>query len=175
MHIFITGGKHVGKSTLVRKVLEQTSLKYGGLFSVSEFNGPDRLVYLTDEKGKHKTLCGICSNHHVTDRRPEVFDSVGVELLEKAAGSNSLVVIDEIGNMEREACVYSRRIESLLEDGGKTVLGVLQERASSGLASKIRANSDILMYTVTEDNRNALVNEISERLIRELCGKTYNR
>lgn len=175
MHIFITGEKHVGKSTVIRKVLEETSLKYGGLFSVSEFQGPDRLVYLTDESGSERKLCGICSSQHVTDRRPEVFDTEGVRLLEKAAGRNSLIVIDEIGNMESTAAVYSRTVENLLEVAGKTVLGVIQKRASSELAAKIRGNAGILLYTVTEDNRNALVNEISERLIRELCCKTDYR
>ena len=174
MHIFITGEKHVGKSTLVNKVLEKTSLPYGGVFSVSIFRGPDRMVYLTDEKGSEKTLCGICSSQHITDRRPRVFDTEGVRLLEKAA-SNSLVVIDEIGNMENEASVYLTAIEELLSDSGKTVLGVIQKRACSVLASKIRTAPDILMYNVTEDNREELVNEISERLIHELRSKTDNR
>lgn len=174
MHIFITGEKHVGKSTLVRKVLEKTSFPYGGVFSVSLFRGPDRMVYLTDGEGSEKTLCGICSSQHITDRRPRVFDTEGVGLLEKAA-SNSLVVIDEIGNMENEASVYLAAIEGLLSDKGKTVLGVVQKRACSALASKIRTSEDILLYNVTEDNRDSLVNEISERLIHEMRGKADNR
>ncbi len=174
MHIFITGEKHVGKSTLIRKVLEKTSLQYGGVFSVSEFNGPDRLVYLTDGKGPEKTLCGICSSQHITDKRPEVFDREGVRLLEKAA-KNSLVVIDEIGNMENGASEYLKAIEDLLSDGRKTVLGVIQKRASSELAAKIRTAPDIMLYNVTQDNREVLADLISGRLICELCGKAYNR
>ncbi len=174
MHIFITGEKHIGKSSLVKSVLEKTSLPYGGVFSVSLFQGPDRMVYLTDENGSEKKLCGICSSRHITDRRPEVFDREGVRLLEKAA-KNSLVVIDEIGTMENGAALYFKAIENLLSDSGKTVLGVIQKRACSDLALKIRTSPDILLYNVTEDNREEIVNEISERLIRELRSKTDNR
>ena len=37
MHVFLCGDKQVGKSTLVRKILEKATWKYDGLLSFSRF------------------------------------------------------------------------------------------------------------------------------------------
>ena len=52
VHIFLTGEKQVGKSTLVSAVLDSVGLKYGGLRSVSVFDeNNDRNVYLVPADG----------------------------------------------------------------------------------------------------------------------------
>ena len=105
-HIFLTGEKQGGKSTLVSAVLDSVGLKYSGLRSVSVFDeNNDRNVYIVPADGGNNepaALAGVCSNRHITERHPEVFDDVGCRLLE-FDDDTKLVVIDEIGNMERDA------------------------------------------------------------------------
>lgn len=164
MHIFLTGEKQVGKSTLVRRVLESAGIPYGGLLSVSEIEDGIRRVYLRDIiSEKEKKLCGICINHHITRKNPEVFDSFGVSLLERAV-DKALVVIDEIGNMESSADKYSTCIANLIEREDILVFGVLQNMARTALSDYIRESKNVMLYEVTEKNRDNLVSVLSEKI-----------
>ena len=142
VHVFLTGEKQVGKSTLVSAVLFSVGLKYSGLRSISVFDEKnDRNVYLVPAGGgsnEPAVLAGVCSNRHITERHPEVFDEVGCRLLDFDEDTE-LVVIDEIGNMEREAKRYSDKIMSLLDRTDVRILGVLQKKADSDLAQAIRS------------------------------------
>ena len=160
VHVFLTGEKQVGKSTLVSVVLSSVGLKYSGLRSISVFDeNNDRNVYLVPAKGENResaVLAGVCSNRHITERHPEVFDDVGCRLLDFDEDTE-LVVIDEIGNMERDAKRYSDKIMALLDRTDVCILGVLQKKADSDLAQAIRKHPNVRMIEVTEENRDALV------------------
>ena len=160
IHIFLTGEKHVGKSTLVSAVLASAGLKYGGLRSISVFDeNNDRNVYLVPANGENResaVLAGVCSKRHITERHPEVFDDVGCRLLE-FDDDTKLVVIDEIGNMERDAERYSDKIMALLNRTDVRILGVLQKKADSDLAQAIRKHPNVRIIEVTEENRDKLV------------------
>ena len=160
VHVFLTGEKQVGKSTLVSAVLFSVGLKYSGLRSISVFDEKnDRNVYLVPAGGgsnEPAVLVGVCSNRHITERHPEVFDEVGCRLLDFDEDTE-LVVIDEIGNMERDAKRYSDKIMSLLDRTDVRILGVLQKKADSDLAQAIREHPNVRMIEVTEENRDALV------------------
>ena len=150
----------MGKSTLVSAVLASAGLKYGGLRSISVFDeNNDRNVYLVPADGGNDEpvfLAGVCSNRHITERHPEVFDDVGCRLLE-FDDDTKLVVIDEIGNMERDAERYSDRILELLDRNDVRILGVLQKKADSALAEAIRKHPNVRIIEVTEENRDKLV------------------
>ena len=166
-HIFLTGEKQVGKSTLVSAVLATTKLKYSGLRSISVFDEKnDRNVYLisaSEDSAETPALVGVCSLHHITQRHPEVFDDVGCRLLDFRPGTE-LVIIDEIGNMERDALRYSERILSLLDRTDIRILGVLQKMARTDLAAAIRQHPNVRMIEVTPENRDNLVLVLSELL-----------
>ena len=176
MHVFLCGDKHVGKSTLVRKILEKAAYKYDGLLSYSQFIDGDRHVFLKAVKGEGEgVLCGICSKQHITQRRPEVFDMAGSAILLRAGLAADVVVIDEIGSMERDASIYSTCIRDLVNSEKPLVLGVLQDMAQTELAKWLRSRDNIIWYRVDEENRNSLVEQISGRIADELRRKTGSR
>ena len=166
-HIFLTGEKQVGKSTLVSAVLSSVHLKYSGLRSISVFDeNNDRNVYLVPANGENRdpaALVGVCSNRHITEKYPEVFDDVGCRLLDFDEDTE-LIVIDEIGKMERDAKRYSARILELLDRKDVRILGVVQKKADTDLAQAIRKHPNVKMIEVTEANREELVPAILELL-----------
>ena len=170
MHIVLTGEKQVGKTTLVSAVLERTALRYCGLRSISVFDGNhDRNVYLIPADKDNDTpaaLAGVCSNRHITERHPEVFDDTGCRLLESDPDAQ-LIVIDEIGNMERDAAIYSDRILSLLGRKDIRVLAVVQNMDATPLAEAIRKNPDVKLIEVTRGNREELVEVVLKALEEE--------
>ena len=152
---------------MVSAVLAATKLKYSGLRSISVFDeNNDRNVYLipaSKDSAETQALVGVCSHHHITQRHPEVFDDVGCRLLDFRPGTE-LVIIDEIGNMERDALRYSERILSLLDRTDIRILGVLQKMARTDLAAAIRQHPNVRMIEVTPENRDNLVLVLSELL-----------
>ena len=162
-HIFLTGEKQVGKSTLVSAVLDSVGLKYSGLRSISVFDDKkDRNVFIVPaNKGcsEPAALVGVCSNRHITEKHPEVFDDVGCRLLEFDEDTK-LVIIDEIGNMERDAKRYSDRILELLDRTDIRILGIIQKMTDTDLARAIRKHPNVRMIDVNVKNREELVSVI---------------
>lgn len=169
MHIFLTGEKHIGKSTLVSKVLERAGAPVCGLRTVSRFEDGERVVYMVpaaaeNSKNEHSEIAGRCREGHITEVHPEVFDDYGVRLLSNIK-AGSLVVIDEIGSMERDAAEYAECVLKLLEREDIRVFGVLQKRADTPLARRLRNVPGIYWFEVTEDNRESLAEDIGKELL----------
>lgn len=70
-----------------------------------------------------------------------------------------LILMDEIGRMERHADAYSARIRTLL-DGVVPILGVVQKKADTPLAAVVRSHPNVCLLEVSAENRNNLLPEI---------------
>ena len=143
-HLFLTGRKGVGKSTLLRAVLEGKRL--GGFFtrritgiferpSIHQQPSPENLV----------CLCG--------ERRTDLFDRLGPAALADAADCD-VIVMDELGPSEAAALEFQKAVLAAL-DGDKPVYGVLQQ-ADSEFLGRVAAHPRVRVVTVTEENRDRL-------------------
>ena len=168
MPLFLTGPRGIGKSTALGKALSAFGPGAGGL--VTRFDQPretrEKGLYLLPW-GETDTASGVLCARVGTGRPeayPEAFDGAGVRLLAEAAADPAcrLVVIDELGFLEAEAGRFRREVLRLLT-GPKPVVGVVRE----GLGAWTDAPLGEL-WTVTEENRDALALRLAERL-REIC------
>lgn len=176
LHIFLTGEIQVGKSTLIRRVLAALGpLTLGGFRTVSE---PDAE---TGELGVFLLPAGRPDAPRTAENRvglripgrggvgaPAVFDAAGVAALAGAEGAQ-LILMDEVGRMEREAAAFTARIAALL-DCETPILGVLRGAAQTPLARAIRAHPGTELITVTPENREALYGTVLAALRREIFG-----
>ena len=89
---------------------------------------------------------------------PEVFDSFGVMILSDAEDCD-LILMDEIGKMERKALIFTKRVLELL-DGDVPVLGVLRKEGSTPLQEQIRNHKNVRLIEVTKENRNRIAAEL---------------
>lgn len=168
-HVFLTGAVQVGKSTLIERVLQALApVRVGGFYTVSAPPQPDgsRPVYLypADEAvrlASEENCVGL--------RRAEgivaycaAFETAGVAALAGAQGCE-LLVMDEIGRMERDAQRYSARIAELL-DGTVPILGVVQQQADTPLARAVRTHPHVKLVEVTPENRNTLLPQLVQSL-----------
>ena len=72
------------------------------------------------------------------------------------ATSDQLVVIDEIGKMECFSELFKKTLEGVL-DSDRPVIGSIALRGDRFI-QKIKERSDVLLVTVTPQNRDELVN-----------------
>lgn len=153
-HIFLTGEKQVGKSTLLQKFLEQYSGTVGG-FRTIRTN-----AYLKDSYSVHmfrldeaqtpneSNLLFICGKPD--QKISERFNRLGYDILSQCVGC-SLIIMDELGPHEAEAVLFHAAVLKLLDDS-IPVLGVLQAPADLFWAD-IVAHERVQILEITKDNR----------------------
>ena len=148
-HLFLTGRKGVGKSTLLRAVLEGKRL--GGFFT-RRITGIFERPSIPPPPENLVCLCG--------ERRTDLFDRLGPAALADAADCD-VIVMDELGPSEAAALEFQKAVLAAL-DGDKPVYGVLQQ-ADSEFLGRVAAHPRVRVVTVTEENR--------DRLRQQLCGE----
>ena len=181
MHVFLTGDIQVGKTTLINKVLKELpACRLGGFRTVTRADvpGTSGSVYII----RANEVCsagaagaggagscfgdenrvGIRCGHPGPAAFPEVFDSFGVNILADAEDCD-LILMDEIGKMERKALIFTKRVLELLA-GDVPVLGVLRKEGSTPLQEQIRKHPNVKLIEVTKENRDRLAAELIHML-----------
>jgi len=179
MHIFLTGEIQIGKSTLIRRALSAfPNIKSGGYYTVTVADVPDAKgsVYIIPANepdvplGDHNRAGIRYRLGHGRKVFTQVFDNYGTQCLSHTDGSD-IIIMDEIGVMEREADIFSAKIIELL--GGETpILGVLRKSAETPLAQAIRSHPNVKIVEVTEQNRDSLPEMLIKHIGYELCKNT---
>lgn len=151
-HLFFTGRKGVGKSTLVRAAIE--GKRVGGFFT-------KRVEGLLERPSVHLLRAGtadvpsaenllFCCGGSTDIQR---FEQLGCGALVEA-GDCDVLVMDELGPHEEQAAAFQQAVLQVL-DGDIPVIGVLQQ-ADSAFLDRVAAHPGVRLITVTEENRDAL-------------------
>lgn len=168
-HLFLTGEPQCGKSTLIRRVLARhPDWKVGGFLTCSIVEDGYRRVHMVpaaqpDAPRTQHNLVGEGDWRQVGKRYPEVFDTLGVQLLEEGAGAN-LLLMDELGTIESEALAFQHAVFRAL-DRDTSVLGVLKHKSSPFLDA-LRQRCDLRVLEVDLHSRNGLADEVDATLIK---------
>ncbi len=165
LRIAITGAPGSGKSTVCRSVLKQLACTYGGMISADIREKGERVGFEIRDIATGKN--GILAHKKGTGPRVGRYhvnlgdlNGIGITAIRKAM-SSELVVIDEIAPMEFKSPEFIKAVEEAL-DSDTNMLVVLHQKSSHPIAERIRR--DFTVYTVTPENRDELVFEISERI-----------
>ncbi len=89
-------------------------------------------------------------------------ESIGIPAIERAVTASELVVMDEIGRMELCSDRFMHAVRAAL-DSPVPVLGTIQDRRNTFLDA-VRGRDDIRVITVTEFNREDLVETIADAM-----------
>ena len=148
-HLFLTGEKGVGKSTLVRYLLQGHSPC--GFRTVRVEGVLERpSVHLLPAVGgtpAAENLLFYCGKYD-----PARFETLGVDAL--ADRSGDVLLMDELGPGESGAERFCAAVLSAL-DGELPVLGVLQ-KAETPFLRAVALHPRVRVVTVTPENRDAL-------------------
>lgn len=154
-HLFLTGEKHIGKSTIINKLLADSHLMLGGFRTVrTDSVLRDRFSVHMLRPGECPTkenllfVCGVPSADTVAR-----FDTLCCAALAQSSGAE-LLLMDELGPNEAKALHFQQAVLSAL-DGDIPILGVLQ-RADSPFLKQIAAHEAVTVVEVTLENRDAL-------------------
>ncbi len=159
-HLFLTGDRQVGKSTLLRRLIEAKHLDCTGFETQAfELNSVRRgfTFHGRVEMPPYQNDCVCCVR--VEEKRSvpvlPVFEENGVSILQKSIASPSpIILMDELGRLERHATGFIDHVYVCL-DSGKRCIGVLQKGGAQHVQA-IAAREDVTVITVTPENREVL-------------------
>lgn len=155
-HLFLTGEKDVGKSTLIRWLAAQAGERPKRFYTVRTdavmgcFAVHMLRAWEPDVPAKENMLfvCGDGMNDAA-----KRFDDLGCAILAESKDA-AWMVMDELGPHENDAAAFRRAVMEVL-DGCVPVVGVLQKRECSFLRT-VANHPQAQVLEVTRENRDAL-------------------
>jgi molybdopterin-guanine dinucleotide biosynthesis protein MobB len=162
-HIFLTGEKQVGKSTLLMYLKSQIHVSYAGFETHPyETDGVRRGFVMHSLKPSDYYFNDIPISVRIAQSASvpvvETFEKFGAHILREAKKTDGIVMMDELGKFEEEAHLFQREVHACLNEA-RLVLGVLQKTNREFVRSVAKRN-DVLVYEVTKENREALKEEL---------------
>jgi len=154
-NILLTGRPGVGKTTVIRRVVEQLEGWQARGFYTQELRREKRrigfrVVTLEGQEGRLAEV-GFHSPHRVGRYGVDVesFERLALPIL--SVQEADLLVIDEIGKMECFSRAFQQAVQSVL-DGRVPVLGTIGQGGGPFMRS-VRSREDARLIEVTEANR----------------------
>jgi len=165
--ILICGDVDAGKSTLIRKLLALDGRDPRGYISRRMPAGEDgrSYVYLYDiaqppERIEDSAVIKLLHEGSAEDH-PEVLESLGTSIL-NGIPEGSLAVLDEIGTLESKATEFMTAIMRILSGRFDVLAGVKAQ--NTDFLRAVRAHPDCELYIVTPENRDALYEQLAEKI-----------
>ncbi len=165
--IVLTGEKQVGKSTIIQRVLSGFDGTVGGFLTKREpAEGktliPIRLYDIRKMGNTEGWKIGVCSAVQMIEAYPECFDTHGVETLAFNAPPD-LVVMDELGIMEKEAHGFQKRVLEIMESD-LNILCVIKNKSNPFL-DQVKEKADTIFY-VNPQNRERIYTHVKQRICK---------
>ncbi|MBE6984517.1 MAG: AAA family ATPase [Ruminococcaceae bacterium] len=161
MHILIVGARGVGKSTLIRRVLEELKRPVWGFETKKEPlpNGP---VYIYEAGKPHvqtdENLVGYCVDQHPTTLQAG-FDRFA-EKLRAPIPEKHIILLDELGFMESASKTFCSAVLALL-DGDAPVIAAVKDKNTDFLQA-VRSHKNAKCFHITRENRDELFLQVMD-------------
>ena len=167
MNVLLTGRPGIGKTTLMKRLVEASSLAKGGFHTEEVRKEGQRVGFsLTTLDGKESMLAHrkIKTPYRVGRYGVDVcaLEKVGVESIRKAISADEIIIINEIGRME----LFSRKFREVVLQALKTgrVLATIK-RAGGYFIDKIKSRNDVRVIEVNLENRATLSSKFTQTVI----------
>ncbi len=172
MHCLIVASPGVGKSTLIRRVLEELDRPVFGYVTRKERHEWDETlghpIYIypagQPERRSGENLVGHCK-----DRRPTIYAEVFCRFaphLWEPVPSDGVIILDEIGFMESASPAFCDGILHLL-DGDIPVIAAVKDKDTEFLR-RIRNHPKAKCFPLTESNREQTYHAVLQEMKRSL-------
>ena len=179
MHALIVGPRRIGKSTLIRRVLQELNRPVFGFETKKEDALADEVngspIYIYDAGGprqqREDNLVGYCKNHHATTLKAAC-DRYALRL-RGPVPEGCVIELDEIGFMEAKSEAFCAAVLSLL-DGDIPVIAAVKDKDVPFLQA-VRAHPGARCFRITPENRDDLYPEVLEFMKAQMEEASWQR
>lgn len=160
MNVFLTGNVQVGKSTVIKRFLEKENISPLGFTTHLDRSTGVLTIKIIGKDGDReiKAAAPIGGSRPVPDI--EAFDRAGKMLTDMDTSDCDMLIMDELGFMERDAHVFTDAVPAMLDRGIRTV-GVLRKKPDGPFWDMLHERDDTVILTVDEENRDDIPDIIS--------------
>ena len=167
MRLLLTGNPGVGKTTLVRAIVERLEeVTCAGFYTEEKRQRGQRIGFrVITLDGQEGSLASLGRENPTVGKysiHVQEFEKLVLPELDTATAAADLYVIDEIGKMELLSRPFRNRIIELLAQP-TNLLATIAKRGK-GFIEQIKNRSDVEMIEVTRNNRD----ELPEELVRKI-------
>jgi nucleoside-triphosphatase len=168
--VLLTGRPGCGKTTLIKRVVNELVLPAGGFYTEEIRHRGQRVGFkIITLGGEEAVLAHVDFN---TKQRVGKYgldlhglESIGTEVICIAVQARQLVVIDEIGPMEIRSHIFCDVVNEALDSPDTSgILGTITAR-SFPFTNAIKKRHDITLIEVRPENREQLVSELSGKFM----------
>ncbi|XP_052767325.1 cancer-related nucleoside-triphosphatase-like [Mya arenaria] len=175
-HVLLTGQPGVGKTTLCKKVcekLESLNFECQGFYTEEIREDGQRVGFdVITFDGKRAPLARVVDRDNPVAGRSYMVGRYNVKLQSfeqtalptlsiKPTECTRVVVIDEIGKMELFSRSFMQTVSNILKHPKTTVFATIPIKANP-FVEDIRHRDDVIVYTVTKENRYNLIDEVAD-------------
>ena len=176
-HIVLCAPKRTGKTTLIERILQEAGAPAAGAptpvygFQTKRFADSDGIgrIYmfpadrgLTGDNPPEARYIGSTQGR-VIDVCTETFDTYGTALI-RSAQPGGLLIMDEIGHMEKNASRFLRAVFEALDDDVPILASVRYTTTPIDYLERIKHHPRVRLYTLTEENRDDAYAEIRDNI-----------
>ncbi len=165
-NVLISGPPGIGKTTAIKKIVENLNGDAGGFYTEEIREGGLRKGFrLTTLDGERRILAhvGMQSRNRVGKYGVDLQAvELGVEAVQQAIRSGKLVIIDEIGEMELLSISFREAVLAAILNPQPLVATIRD--ASNPYCDFLKARSDVSVVLMNEENREEVPNQVMHLL-----------
>ena len=177
-HIVLCAPKKTGKTTLIRRIIQEAGAPATGSpmpvygFQTKRFAGSDGInrIYMFPADREQPDIVTREAHYigstqgRVIDVCTETFDTYGTALI-RSAQPGGLLIMDEIGHMEKNASRFLRAVFEALDDDVPILASVRYTTTPIDYLERIKHHPRVRLYTLTEENRDDAYAEIRDHIL----------
>ena len=177
LHIVLCAPKKTGKTTLIERILQEAKSPaigspmpvYG--FQTKRFSGSDGInrIYIFPADREQPDIAAREAHYigstqgRVIDVCTETFDTYGTALI-RSAQPGGLLIMDEIGHMEKDAHRFLQTIFEALDGGIPVLASVRYTAAPIDYLERIKHHPRVQLYMLTEENRYSVYEQVRHHI-----------
>jgi nucleoside-triphosphatase len=164
--ILLTGRPGCGKTTLVKRVVNQLAMPAGGFYTTEIRERGQRvgfkIITLDDKEAIFAHV-----NFETSERLGKYgldlskLEAVGLDAIREALRARRLVVLDEIGPMELRSATFRDVVDDAF-DSRVPILATITARPFP-FTNALKRRAGVTLIEVRRDNREQLVSELSDQ------------
>jgi len=161
-NILLTGKPGCGKSTLIEKIVRQSSMPMTGFFTREIREAGRRLGFrIVTLDGREGILAHVKMDSPIRlgKYRVNLPDLEGIAVPAMIPMSpDQIVVIDEVGKMECCSSRFRTTLEQALDSPNRVIASIALK--GDAFIRKIKGRSDVVLILISEQNRDTLANSM---------------
>lgn len=166
-NLLIFGEPRVGKSTLIKSVIQELGNRVGGFFTEEIRKEGERIgfqIITLDGQKAPLAEIGFKSDIQVGKYGVDLrgLETIGVSAIERALQDKEIIVIDEIGNMEVASKKFCDVVLQALESD-RIVLATIHMHPTL-FTDEIKGRPDITLFHLTAENREAVQSQVARSM-----------